>query len=127
MESGIYRVFVQAFPGPGNRVSVSGDEPGFMPVWSRDGSELFFLAGYATRKMMTVEITDLEDFRTSEPRELFEYQFGGSIGMALSRYDVSTNGSHFFFATAQKQWSPTEVHVVLNWFDELDNLIPSGG
>lgn len=127
MESGMYRVYVQPFPGPGTRVSVSGDEPGFMPVWSWDGRELFFLGGYATRKMMAVEITDLSDFRISEPRTLFEYQFGGSIGMALSRYDVSTDGSRFFFATAQKQWSPTEVHVVLNWFEELHNLIPSGG
>jgi serine/threonine-protein kinase len=125
MESGMYRVYVQAFPGSGNRVPVSGDEPGFMPVWSRDGRELFFLGGYARRKMMVVDITDLEDLRVSEPRELFEHQFGGSIGMALSRYDVSTEGSRFFFATAQKQSSPTEVHVVLNWFDELEELIPT--
>jgi len=125
MESGIYRVYVQAFPGPRSRVSVSGDEPGFMPVWSRDGRELFFLAGYATRKLMAVDITDVAEFRTSGPKELFEYQFGGSIGMALSRYDVSTDGSHFFFATAQKQWSPTEVRVVLNWFEDLEHAIPA--
>jgi Tol biopolymer transport system component/predicted Ser/Thr protein kinase len=102
MESGRYQIYVQPFPGPGARVTVSGGEPAFMPVWSR-----------------------ASNLRLSAPEQLFEQQFGGSIGMALSRYDVSEDGESFVFATPEKDWAPTQIHVIQNWLGEVERHVPS--
>jgi dipeptidyl aminopeptidase/acylaminoacyl peptidase len=125
MESGRYQIYVQPFPGPGARVTVSGGEPAFMPVWSRDGGELFFLSGSEFRGMSVVRIEDASDLRLSAPEQLFEQQFGGSIGMALSRYDVSVDGESFVFATPEKDWAPTQIHVIQNWLAEVERQVPS--
>lgn len=51
-ESGEYRVYVTPFPGPGGRIPVSIDG-GLSPVWSSDGSELYFRQG---SKVMAAKI-----------------------------------------------------------------------
>jgi hypothetical protein len=55
------------------------------------------------------------------PRMLFE----------LSRvrdFDVAPDGGHFVVIQEAEEFPPvTELNVVLNWFDELGRLAPTGG
>lgn len=66
-ESGRREVFVQSFPdlGPKYQVSIAG---GGEPVWSPDGSELFFREG---GEMFVVEVSLESEPRIGRPRVLF--------------------------------------------------------
>ena len=52
-ESGRYEVYVQPFPGPGQKVQISS-EGGAEPVWSPNGKELFYRNG---DKVMIVPVS----------------------------------------------------------------------
>jgi hypothetical protein len=43
-------------------------------------------------------------------------------------YDVSPDGQHFLMLkpTVSPQAAPTEINVVLNWFKELKEKVPTG-
>jgi Tol biopolymer transport system component len=113
-DAGRVEVYVQPFPQSGERVQVSIDG-GDWPAWSRDGKELFFLEG--NTKLMGVPITGGQDAKPGAPHLLFEnrFQFG---------YDVAPDG-RFLVAQRDPQAPPVPVHVVLNWFDELNAKAPA--
>ena len=69
-DSGRYEIYVQPYPGPGNKfpISTSG---GTEPVWSRDGKELFFRHG---DEMMAVAIELQGAFSAGAPRLAFGRQ-----------------------------------------------------
>ncbi|MEE9234231.1 MAG: protein kinase, partial [Candidatus Acidoferrales bacterium] len=116
-ESGRYEIYGRAFPGPGGKWQIS-TEGGFAPVWSRNGRELFFLD---SNKMMVVDINAETVFSASRPRLLFEGSFRGG-----KNYDVSPDGKRFLMLqeTGQQGTSQTQMHVTLNWFEELRRRVP---
>ena len=120
-ESGRMEVFVQPFAGPGRRSQISNDG-GAEPVWSRDGRELFYLNG---DKMMAVEITTTPAFKAGTPRLLFEGRYRpGPTDVA--GYDVTSDGQRFLRVQPVHPDPPTnQIHVVLNWFEELRRLVPT--
>src|SRR5438128_9912043 len=63
-ESGKPQVYVQAFPGPGAKIQVSGDG-GTDPVWKQTGGELYFRYG---DKMMAVSVSTAPTFTAGRPR-----------------------------------------------------------
>lgn len=99
---------------------------GARPAWSRDGGELFYRAGRDNRQtMMSVEVDPGTVFRWSHPRELFDRYMQGT-GLNRS-YDVARDGRFLM----QEPWNPppqpvTELRLVLNWFEELERLVPPG-
>jgi serine/threonine protein kinase/Tol biopolymer transport system component len=110
-ESGRREVYVQPFPGPGEKVAISTNG-GTYPVWSRDGSELFFRQGDA---MMVVDVKTSPVFSASRERQLFaSTDFGFRID-----FDVSADGKHFLMVHRDPGSWPTQLQVVLNWFDEV--------
>ncbi len=122
-ESGSSEVYVQPYPGPGGRWQISTDG-GKEPVWNPNGRELFYRNG---NKMMAVEIATQHGFSPGKPRMLFEGQY--AMGPATtSNYDVSSDGQRFLMVkpTDQEQAPPTQINVVLNWFEELKRRVPSG-
>ena len=124
-ESGRTEVYVQPYPGPGGKWQISTDG-GSQPVWARNGRELFYLNG---AKMMVVEIATQPTFRPGTPRMLFErpeMQTGAQPG-ARADYDVSPDGQRFLMlkAAEQQQSALTQIHVVLNWFEELRRRVPA--
>ena len=81
---------------------------------ARDGRELFFRDG---NRMMAVEVEDGETFGI--PRLLFEgYEDTGG-----RNYDVTRDGQRFVMV--ESQGSAEEIHVVLNWTEELTRLVPT--
>ena len=119
-ESGRFEIHVQAFPGPGGRQQVSS-EGGEEPVWAPTGRELFYRNG---DRMMVVEITTEPSFSLGTPRLLFEKQYVRTP-WPLTNYDVTPEGQRFVMVKASEQQLATgQIHVVLNWFEELRRLVP---
>jgi Tol biopolymer transport system component len=122
-ESGRYEVYVQAYPGAGEKTTVSTDG-GFEPVWSPDGRELFYRIG---ARMMVASIQTSPVFRSSRPRELFEgaYLSGREIVAIATTYDVAPDGEHFLMIEGGEEEGGNQLHLVLNWFEELKRLSPT--
>jgi serine/threonine protein kinase/Tol biopolymer transport system component len=122
-ESGRYQVYVQPYPGPGGKWQIS-TEGGTEPVWNPNGRELFYRSG---DKMMAVDITTQPSFTTGKTRVLFEghYQLAP---VTFPNYDVSPDGQRFLMLKPSEsvEAAPTQINVVLNWFEELKRRVPSG-
>jgi len=97
-ESGRREVYVAPFPEPRDKWQVSS-AGGRLPMWRRDGSELFYLA--PDRTMMAVPILVPGAFDAEAPRRLFQslYIPVGDINISQS-YDVTADGMRFLAAAA---------------------------
>ena len=121
-ETGQREVYVQRFPGLGDKLPISTDG-GQQPVWSPDGSELFYRG---PRGMMAVPVDTEPMFRAGDPEVLFEQQYYYFRGDRT--YDVAPDGRFLMIkagATTDDGSAPTaQITVVLNWFEELKRLVP---
>jgi Tol biopolymer transport system component len=117
-ESGRDEIYLQPFPGPGGKVPVS-TEGGVAPAWSPTGRELFYLSGDG---MMSVVVTT---GTVGAPTFLFEKPDIGSSTRVTgeANYDVTADGERFLMVVSGD--TSTQLNVVLNWFDELERLVPS--
>ena len=122
-ESGHNEIYVQAYPGPGGKWQIS-TEGGTEPVWNRNGRELFYRSG---NKMMAVDVATLPSFAGGKPRALFEERYTPTPA-TFPNYDVSLDGQRFLMLkpVEQEQSAPTQINVVLNWFEELKQKVPTG-
>jgi serine/threonine-protein kinase len=122
-ESGLSEVYIQAFPGPGGKWQISSGG-GEFPRWARNGRELFYTSG---NKFMSVAITTQPAFAASAPRPLFEGRPPSLGAGTTTLYDVSPDGQQFIMARGSGSGSgSTQVHVVLNWAEELKRQAPAG-
>ena len=114
---------MQPYPGPGGKwqISVGG---GTEPIWAPDGNEIFYRDG---DKVMAVPIETEPELKAGTPRLLFEGRFLPT-GRPDSRrnYDISPDGQRFLMIKREQDLVPTELIVVLNWFEELKRLVPTG-
>jgi Tol biopolymer transport system component/predicted Ser/Thr protein kinase len=122
-ESGRSEIYVQPYPGPGGKWQIS-TEGGAEPVWNHNGRELFYRN---SAKMMAVDIATQPSFAAGKPRMLFEGQHQPTPGTAPN-YDVSPDGQRFLMLKLNEsaQAAPTQINVVLNWFEELKRKVPVG-
>jgi Tol biopolymer transport system component len=120
-ESGRDEIYVQPFPGPGGKWQISASG-GNEPVWSRDGRELFYRSG---EKMMAVSVVFGETFSAENPRLLFEGHFVPSR-RGDAAYDVSPDGQRFLMVKRVQESIPTQLNIILNWFEELKRRVPAG-
>jgi len=119
-ETGGEEVYVEPYPGPGPRekISIGG---GYQPVWSRDGTKLFYLSG--EKKMFTATIETKPKLGVTDRRELFDWEY--LIYWYRQTYDVAPDGR--FLMIRDPEGPPLQrINVVLNWFDELKRLVPTG-
>jgi eukaryotic-like serine/threonine-protein kinase len=122
-ESGRREIYVQPYPGPGGKWQISTDG-GMEPVWNPNGRELFYRSGDT---MMAVEVTTQPSFSAGRPRVLFDAGQYLPTPLTFPNYDVSPDGQRFLMlkATEQEQ-AATQINVVLNWFEELKQRVPTG-
>jgi serine/threonine-protein kinase len=122
-ESGHWEVFVRPYPGPGGRTQVSTDG-GAEPLWSSDGSELFYRAD---GELVAVQISESEGrIRVGSPTALFDDPFERATGANPDQrhYDVSSDGTRF----AMIRPDPTSndqrpLRIVVGWLEAaLENL-----
>jgi serine/threonine-protein kinase len=122
-ESGRYEIYVQPYPGPGGKWQIS-TEGGTEPAWNPNGRELFYRSG---DKMMVVEIATQPGFAAGTPRMLFAGLYEVAP-VPSADYDVSPDGQRFLMLKSadQAEAAPTQINVVLNWFEELKQKVPTG-
>jgi Tol biopolymer transport system component len=122
-ESGRFEIYVQPYPGPGGKWQIS-TEGGTEPVWNPSGRELFYRSG---DKMMAVDIATQPGFAAGTPRMRFEGHYQ-SAPFPIANYDVSPDSERFLMlkAAEQAEAAPTQINVVLNWFEELKQKVPTG-
>jgi len=122
-ESGRFEIYVQPYPGPGGKWQISTDG-GREPMWNPNGRELFYRSG---DKMMAVDIATQPAFTVSKPRMLFDGLYSPSP-LTTPNYDVSPDGQRFLMLkpSEQTQAGLTQINVVLNWFEELKQKVPTG-
>jgi dipeptidyl aminopeptidase/acylaminoacyl peptidase len=117
-------IYVQAYPGPGGRwlISTGG---GMEPVWSRDGTEVFYRTLDGSR-MWAVSVRTSPTFSASPPKPLFEDRYARQGGGFYSNYDVSKDGREFLMLEPEQEIADAQLNVILNWFEELKRRVPAG-
>ncbi|MCZ6769212.1 MAG: protein kinase, partial [Acidobacteria bacterium] len=121
-EEGRDHVYVRPYPGPEVKFRVTEEEGGGEAIWSPDGTELFYRTG---DRMMVVSIQTEPRFVSGRPTVLFEgsYRGGTSVPPGYAYYDISNDGQRFLMTKDEGQQG--QIHVVLNWFEELKRLVPT--
>ena len=120
-ESGRDEIYVRPYPVPGGKWQVS-TEGGTEPVWNPKGRELFYRVG---NKMMAVDIIMQPTFSAGKPRMLFEGPYVPTP-RSFPDYDVSPDGVRFLMLKPSAELQgPSQINVVLNWFEELKQKVPT--
>jgi len=122
-ESGRNEIYVQPFPTPGEKAQISRNG-GADPVWAANGRELFFRGG---DRMQAVPVQTNAGFVAGNPVELFDERAYGKLlrgPVPMGSYDVTADGLHFLMIKALAP-APTQINVVVNWFQELERLVPT--
>ncbi len=114
-------VYVQPFPPTGATYQVSRDDDGHHPVWSRDGKELFYVPGPG--RLAGMRVTTQPSFAATHPSPLPAAGIQGPPRL-VRNFDIMPDGARFIgFTPAGDDQSQAnsgrQMHVVLNWFEEL--------
>ena len=132
-QSGRHEVYVQPYPGPGERHLISTNGGG-QPAWSGNGRELFYVQPWVQppefrsrpMQLMAVSIRTTPTFMAGTPETLFE-----SLDLASAwgrNYDVAPDGQQFLMALNTEppmNRAPAQMIFVQNWFEELKRLVPT--
>jgi serine/threonine-protein kinase len=124
-----FEIYVEPFPPTGERRLVSRAQ-GIMPLWSRDGQELFYRTVNQTGdtpqtlRKINVSTKPAFTFTTEETVQIGEFM---SFGYYRS-FDVTPDGERFLVvlppqATDSDAPQP-QINVVVNWFEELKERVP---
>jgi serine/threonine-protein kinase len=127
-ESGGFEVYVQPYPGPGEKIRIS-TKGGSEPIWTANGRELLYRSfTLENHQFVSAAIRSQSPFQVDAPRLLFEAKLGIYDSTVPTRaWDVSADGQRFLLSrripSADKP--VTVMHVVLNWTEELKRLAPA--
>ena len=112
--SGREEVYATPYPDTGRLIPISTDG-GMEPVWSRDGSKLFYRNG---KRIMVVPVQREPEFERGVPQVLFEGEYD-------PYYDVAPDGDRFIMVMSQELAGPlTHINFILHWFEELKRVAP---
>jgi serine/threonine-protein kinase len=119
-QTGALEVWVRPFPGPGAPVRISSNG-GRLPMWSRDGKELFFSNG---PQLLSARVTaDGPEFRAAAPQLLFTGGFTHNDSDADMRFiDVAPDGR--FLMIEPEPSAQASIVVSPHWAQELKRLLP---
>jgi len=125
-ESGKNEVYVRPFPGPGGKWQVS-NTGGTLPVWWRNGRELFF-QNLDNRIVVTDYEGKSESYAPGKPHLWSDQQLHDLDGVL--NYDLAPDGKQFAILAELKSSAEEkgDVHMtfLLNFFDELHRRAPGG-
>jgi Tol biopolymer transport system component len=121
--SGQNEVYVRPYPGPGALIPIS-NRGGTAPVWHPSERELFYCL---EKKMMVVTYKTKPTFQAGIPEQLFERDHVLNASRWGRMYDLSPDGRRFLMIKDNySQIATREIHVVVNWFEELKEKMAAG-
>ena len=122
--SGRYEIYVERYPELGNRQQISTGG-GRIPLWSRDGRELFF-GSLDGRQMFAVPVQSGTTLVAGRPQVLFEFAML-RLTAGARPYDIAPDGRFLIIRSGQADaggGTASNMIVVQNWFEELKRLVP---
>jgi len=120
-ETGRDEVYLRSVAKPAVAIAVSTDG-GRAPRWSPDGKELFYRRGDS---FLAVAVSAAGSLSVGDARKLFDLRAGTGRSTNHAAYDVAPDGRRFLVQLLDPRAIPTQIHLVLNWFDELKAKVPS--
>jgi serine/threonine-protein kinase len=124
-ESGRLEIYVRPFPdvnGGRWQVSTGG---GRMPLWSRDGKELFYVS--PDNAMMVSRVEASRTWVAATPVRLFRGEYHFASGANTRTYDIAPDGKRFLMVKDIDAAGGPQASIVIveNWFEELKRLVPT--
>jgi Tol biopolymer transport system component len=126
--SGRFEIYVQPFPGPGDRVQVSNGG-GNLAVWSKTRSELYYVGAGSGRLSIVPYTVTGNTFSPAKPQLWSETRFSGPppINTYGPSFDIHPDGQRFAVAPMPAETGasgPSQVVLFYNFFDELRRVAP---
>jgi serine/threonine-protein kinase len=126
-KSGQSEIYVRPYPAAGAQEYTISAGGGTEALWAPGGRELLYRHG---NDLMSVAVSSAAgSLMAAAPTRLFSGQFvrDGSTTRTVANYDISRDGKRFLMlktAPASPATAPP-VSVVLNWFTELQQRVPT--
>ena len=116
-------VYVERYPELGNRQPISTS--GLVPLWSPDGSELFF-SSPDNRQMLAVAMQSGTTLVAGRPQVLFDIALPAAGRGGGGLYDVGPDGRFLIIRSGQEAVAGTATNLIFvqNWLEELKRLVP---
>jgi serine/threonine-protein kinase len=111
-ETGNDEVYVAAVAKPDELTRISR-EGGHSPRWSPDGGRIFYRVA---DELVSVSFQTAPEFAVGEPQVLL------SVPSEVA-FDLSPDARYALIAESEEK--PRQAHVILNWFEELERLVPT--
>jgi len=117
-------VYVRPYPGPGaaRQVSLNG---GFAPRWSPDDTELFYVTTVDRGELVAASLQQEPSLVVGERTPIFPLNayWHGTTG---KQYAVHPDGRFLFLKMPGGENGLQQINVILNWFEELKQRVPTG-
>jgi hypothetical protein len=115
-ESGRFEIYVQPFPGPGEKFQVSTGG-GAQVRWRSDGKEIFFIS--LDGKLMAAPVKLMPnngsiEFGTPQPLFMTRVAGGALPGLFIQQYSASADGQRFLINVSEGT-SLAPINVIYNW------------
>jgi hypothetical protein len=119
--SGRPEVYVRRYPALDRQWQVS-EGGGVQARWSRDNREIYYRSG---QRIVAVSLNASgAEPVFGKPTPLFADDYGFGTGATIANYDVTPDGR---FIMIRRGVNGGRLHVVLNWTEELKQVLASGG
>jgi hypothetical protein len=126
--SGNMEVYVKPSQAPSGAATSVSNGGGRGPLWSPDGSELFY---ESDGNIMSVAFRGEPALQMGKPTRFFKWDESTSPKLAPANvsdlpvnYDIAPDGRFICVVTYGEE--KRSIEVVLNWFEELKRLAPAG-
>lgn len=121
--------YVQPFPATGARYQIPKLYNDYHPLWASDGKELFYIPAFGRFAAVSVQTQPSVTF--GNPVEMTMVTFTrGHFSTDVRSYDLTPSGKFVALVDPQEQSrsgpsAAPEIRVVLNWFEELKQRVPT--
>ena len=133
--SGQHQVYVRPFPQVEDDLIPMSNTGGLFPLWSRDGRDLFYMQPGSPPQLISVSLDSRDadgPLAVGGRAAIMDWPYvlgpNGNISLGGGRpYDVSPDGQRFLaikLIAGEGDTTRPEINVVLNWFTELERLVP---
>jgi serine/threonine-protein kinase len=122
---GVSQIFVRPFPNVNDAITQVSTNGGALPLWARNGRELFYLS--LEGSLMAVPVVPGRTWTAEAPVTVFNQDVLRDVSISLRTYDVTLDGRRFLVikdAPGEKaSGSPLpQVIVVQNWVEDWKRL-----